>query len=61
MKNIRYIHAGLIVFMMQVSLANTEVLSDNEIKQKIIRFIAPVCAESMIDGELIDSLGDCPH
>ena len=55
MKNIRYILAGLIVFMMQVSLANTEVLSDNEIKQKIIRFIAPVCAESMIDGELIDT------
>ena len=41
--------------MMQVSLANTEVLPDNEIKQKIIRFIAPVCAESMIDGELIDT------
>ena len=40
---------------MQVSLANTEILSDNEIKQKIIRFIAPVCAESMIDGELIDT------
>ena len=55
MKNIRYILAGLIVFMMQVSLANTEILSDNEIKQKIIRFIAPVCAESMIDGELIDT------
>ena len=55
MKNIRYILAGLIVFMMRVSLANTEVLSDNEIKQKIIRFIAPVCAESMIDGELIDT------
>ena len=55
MKNIRYILAVLIVFMMQVSLANTEVLSDNEIKQKIIRFIAPVCAESMIDGELIDT------
>ena len=55
MKNIRYILVGLIVFMMQVSLANTEVLSDNEIKQKIIRFIAPVCAESMIDGELIDT------
>ena len=55
MKNKRYILAGLIVFMMQVSLANTEVLSDNEIKQKIIRFIAPVCAESMIDGELIDT------
>ena len=55
MKNIRYILAGLIVFMMQVSLANTEVLSDNEIKQKIIRFIAPGCAESMIDGELIDT------
>ena len=55
MKNIRYIVAGLIVFMMQVSLANTEILSDNEIKQKIIRFIAPVCAESMIDGELIDT------
>jgi hypothetical protein len=55
MKNIRYILAGLIVFMVQVSVANTEVLSDNEIKQKIIRFIAPVCAESMIDGELIDT------
>ena len=55
MKNIRYILVGLIVFMMQVSLANTEILSDNEIKQKIIRFIAPVCAESMIDGELIDT------
>ena len=55
MKNIRYILAGLILFMMQVSLANTEILSDNEIKQKIIRFIAPVCAESMIDGELIDT------
>ena len=55
MKNIRYILAGLIVFMMQVSLANTEILSNNEIKQKIIRFIAPVCAESMIDGELIDT------
>lgn len=55
MKNIRYILAVLIVFMMQVSLANTEILSDNEIKQKIIRFIAPVCAESMIDGELIDT------
>ena len=55
MKKIRYILSGLIVFMMQVSLANTEILSDNEIKQKIIRFIAPVCAESMIDGELIDT------
>ena len=55
MKNIRYILSGLILFMMRVSLANTEVLSDNEIKQKIIRFIAPVCAESMIDGELIDT------
>ena len=55
MKKIRYILSGLILFMMQVSLANTEILSDNEIKQKIIRFIAPVCAESMIDGELIDT------
>ena len=55
MKKIRYILSGLILFMMQVSLANTEVLPDNEIKQKIIRFIAPVCAESMIDGELIDT------
>lgn len=55
MKNIRYILSGLILFIMRVSLANTEVLPDNEIKQKIIRFIAPVCAESMIDGELIDT------
>jgi hypothetical protein len=39
MKNIRYILAGLIVFMVQVSVANTEVLSDNEIKQKIIRLL----------------------
>ena len=29
MKNIRYILSGLILFMMRVSLVNTEVLSDN--------------------------------
>lgn len=55
MKNIRYIIAVFIVYVAQFALAEVQALSDNEVKQKIIRFIAPVCAESMIDGELVDT------
>ena len=47
MKNIRYILAGLIVFMVQVSVANTEILSDNEIKQKIIRSLESFPEENL--------------
>ena len=47
MKTIRYIISGLIVFMMQVSLANTEILSDNEIKQKIIRSLESFPEENL--------------
>lgn len=53
MKNIKYIVPILIVCMIQFVYAT--VLSDNETKQKIIRYIAPVCAESLSNRELIDT------
>ena len=54
MKNIRYIIAVFIVYVAQFALAEVQVLSDNEVKDEILYYIAPRCGVRGKRTQLVD-------
>lgn len=54
MKNIRYIIAIFIVYVAQFALAEVQVLSDNEVKDEILYYIAPRCGVRGKRTQLVD-------
>ena len=54
MKNIRYIIAVFIVYVAQFALAEVQALSDNEVKDEILYYIAPRCGVGGKRKQLVD-------
>jgi hypothetical protein len=57
MKYLKYILLSLIASVMHIGLAEARYFTDNEIKEEIIRYIAPKCSRSGNDIKLVDT--DC--
>ena len=55
MKNIRYIIAVFIVYVAQFALAEVPVLSDKEVKDEILYYIAPRCGVRGKRTQLVDT------
>ena len=54
MKNIRYIVAAFLVYVTQFTLAEVQVLSDKEVKDEILYYIAPRCGVRGKRKQLVD-------
>ena len=55
MKNIRYIVAAFLVYVAQFASAEVQVLSDNEVKDEILYYIAPRCGVRGKRTQLVDT------
>lgn len=55
MKNIRYIVAAFLLYMTQFAFAETQIVSDEEVKKDIIFYIQPKCSQSRNDTKLVDT------